>query len=965
MAGPGTISLSSFASVVNIAAIHNGYRVVVADVDLDGKPDLLFVNGSPTVVSVARNTSTIGSISFAAKVDFATATNPVDIAVADLDGDSKPEIVVANEGSNSLSVFRNTSVPGTINSGSFAAKVDFTSNGNAWSVAVGDLNADGKPDMVSANQQNGTISVFRNTSTSGVINSASFATATDFTTSEALDVSLADINGDGKTDVIVATDLPGASVLINNTTTSTIALAAKFSLGTYIRSAIVFDVDADGRPDLAGANMTNSLLTLFKNVMTTTPVPTITNFNPTSGGVGTSVTITGTNFSTTPTNNVVAFNGTAATVTASTATSITTTVPVGTTTGLVTVTVAGQTATSSSNFTIVPPPTITNFNPTSGIAGASVTITGTNFSATPANNIVMFNATTATVTASTATSITTTVPSGATSGPITVTVGGQTGTSSSNFTVNDSSPPTITDKTPTSIEQGANLQILATVADPQSTISSVSVEFKSVTKSGSATIQAMTLSGGDYSYTIPSSEIGELGIEYRITATSGGGSTTPGTFKTVAINFPASGTGLTIPYSSFGSTVSAYRIVAVPLQLTSKTTNGIFNELGAYDPEKWRMYHYAEGQTTELTGTSQIDPGWGYWLIIRDNPGNAINSGSGNSVNVTSASPLQISLKAGWNQIGNPYNFNLSWADVQAANAGLPGLRIYDGDFADGTRLDKMQGGFVNVPSDRTLTFPVVKNNSVNSGRLHDEPTVQNPLNEPNWQVVLNVEHGAMTNTISGFGMNQKASDRFDAFDGFNMPYFFDTYVRLNHAKKEGKSAYSKDIVPTQANYVWEFSVESTLKERNITLRWDNSYFGENDRQLFLWDERQQRSVDMRNLNSYTFDKATSGSFKVIFGYAEFVKEMVEVNELVLHNVWPNPAAGDVKISFTVPQSTTAMPLEFSVADITGKQHWTSSANFQSGYNEVVWKRTDAPAGVYFVQVQCGRIMKTTKLILK
>ncbi|MFM8741671.1 MAG: IPT/TIG domain-containing protein, partial [Cytophagales bacterium] len=124
---------------------------------------------------------------------------------------------------------------------------------------------------------------------------------------------------------------------------------------------------------------------------------TITSFAPASGTVGTSVTITGTNFSTTPANNVVKFNGVTATVTASTATSITATVPTGATSGTISVTVAG-TATSATSFTVVVPPTIASFAPASGTVGTSVTITGTNFSTTPANNIVFFGATRATVT---------------------------------------------------------------------------------------------------------------------------------------------------------------------------------------------------------------------------------------------------------------------------------------------------------------------------------------------------------------------------------------------------------------------------------------------------------------------------------------------------------------------------------------------------------------------------------------
>ncbi|MBS1681389.1 MAG: IPT/TIG domain-containing protein, partial [Bacteroidetes bacterium] len=168
----------------------------------------------------------------------------------------------------------------------------------------------------------------------------------------------------------------------------------------------------------------------------TTSLPTISSFNPSAGPEGTTVTITGTNFSAVAANNAVTFNGMAAVVTSSTTTSITTSVPSGATTGKIAVTVGGNTATSTTDFTVTTSlPTISSFNPSTGPEGTTVTITGTNFSAVAANNAVTFNGTAAVVTASTTTSITTSVPSGATTGKIAVTVGGNTATSTSDFTV--------------------------------------------------------------------------------------------------------------------------------------------------------------------------------------------------------------------------------------------------------------------------------------------------------------------------------------------------------------------------------------------------------------------------------------------------------------------------------------------------------------------------------------------------
>lgn len=158
-------------------------------------------------------------------------------------------------------------------------------------------------------------------------------------------------------------------------------------------------------------------------------------FNPTSGPVGTSVTIYGTGFSTTPSQNTLTFNGFTATVTSSTTTSIVSSVPSGATTGPIGVTTPSGSATSSTPFTVnaSQAPTITGFTPTIALAGTAVTITGTNFETTLANNRVGFNITEATATSATSTSIATSVPGLAGSGRISVTTPNGKATSSQDF----------------------------------------------------------------------------------------------------------------------------------------------------------------------------------------------------------------------------------------------------------------------------------------------------------------------------------------------------------------------------------------------------------------------------------------------------------------------------------------------------------------------------------------------------
>lgn len=201
------------------------------------------------------------------------------------------------------------------------------------------------------------------------------------------------------------------------------------------------------------------------------PPSSIGSFSPSSGIVGTTVTITGKNFSATAGEDMVKFNGTAATILSASASSISATVPLGATTGKISVTVNGNTTTSTADFTVIYLPTITTFSPTTGISGTAITITGTNFSTTLANNIVKFNNVIATISAATTTTLTAIVPENATTGNITVEVNGQTTTSPVNLTV----LPTLIGFAPSVGAVGSEVIITGTGFDPLAANNTVTI----------------------------------------------------------------------------------------------------------------------------------------------------------------------------------------------------------------------------------------------------------------------------------------------------------------------------------------------------------------------------------------------------------------------------------------------------------------------------------------------------------
>jgi hypothetical protein len=156
-----------FATKVEISSFGIVTAVSIGDLDADGKLDLVVVDsGYDGGVSILRNISSLGSIAFAPKVDFATGKNPSEISISDIDGDGKTDLIVLNIIGNTVSVLRNTSISGSI---SFASKVNFATGKHPNSIAPGDLDGDGKVDLVITNSGSNTLSIFRNTSSSGLV----------------------------------------------------------------------------------------------------------------------------------------------------------------------------------------------------------------------------------------------------------------------------------------------------------------------------------------------------------------------------------------------------------------------------------------------------------------------------------------------------------------------------------------------------------------------------------------------------------------------------------------------------------------------------------------------------------------------------------------------------------------------------------------------------------------------------
>jgi len=191
-------------------------------------------------------------VSFVAKADFLVGQTPSGVAVTDLNSDGKPDVVVANGGSNNVTVLLGNG------DGTLQPAVNYPVGANPSSVQIGDFNGDGKLDLIVANQASSTLSVLLGNG-DGTFQAQMVTTLLTGQYPSAFAVG--DFNGDKKLDVAVLLSLPPqgtyAIAVLPGNGDGTFQAAVNYSSGAQPSSIQTADFNGDGKADLVTLNFDN------------------------------------------------------------------------------------------------------------------------------------------------------------------------------------------------------------------------------------------------------------------------------------------------------------------------------------------------------------------------------------------------------------------------------------------------------------------------------------------------------------------------------------------------------------------------------------------------------------------------------------------------------------------------------------------------------------------------------------
>lgn len=521
------------------------------------------------------------------------------------------------------------------------------------------------------------------------------------------------------------------------------------------------------------------------------------------------------------------------------------------------------------------------------------------------------------------------------------------GSSSSSNTINVTSldivPPTITSSStpnPSKVTLG-NTPALNVIVTDNVSVTTVELLYRGISETTfkTAAMQGTGGAGGNYSITLQTDWYDSLGLEYYFKGTDQAGNSSINVSSYIQLITPS----ITLPTLPSGTDQSNYRIIAFPYQLTDNKITTVYNNVPWSDNTKAGLWWWnpilknGSGDYDQYTTSGNlqtIEPGKGYWIITRTPVSPTLSNVPAPKYNQSNL--YSMTLKPGWNQIGNPYPVPISWDKViaynQTANPGASfgPLTIYDGSgykSASGTTLlSAFEGGFVRNlgSSDVTIQIPFPGQNTT-GGRM---AALTADISQENWNIPLHINQNDRINQLGGFGMHRLAKAGIDRYDNFNPPSFLGIpEVSFTNAEHPNV-VFSNDMVQSQDDYTWTFT-PSGKEGSTAQLTWNNELNTNSSKELFLLDEELLTVIDMSSISHYDFVLTSKSSFRIFYG--NNVK--VTPSRVVASSPFPNPLNIESKstINIALPESGSEYSISMQVFNAQGGMIGSMNKRLSSG----------------------------------
>jgi hypothetical protein len=492
--------------------------------------------------------------------------------------------------------------------------------------------------------------------------------------------------------------------------------------------------------------------------------------------------------------------------------------------------------------------------------------------------------------------------------------------------------------------------------------------------------------GENYLGAIPGTEVTFAGIAYFIRAEDSAGNTTISDTVSQAIYFQdgvLSTSRIPCPYQA-GYPRGEWHQISVPAMLDQSGASAVLNdetELGNYGEPNWRLFSYQDTNGDNITdgymefrsdlesSVFRFDSGNAFWL--KANPDGAkieIDVGAGH---VLPLAPQVIGLKPGWNQIGNPFAFPISFSPNDQRIVNKLYLPDGSGGYQLTTTLQPWAGYFVFVNGNRVVDLKLA-------------PLPGNPLNktiadEAEWMFQINASCGESKDEINFLGISETSTDEWDSNDYPEPPAIGD-FISLFFPHEDWQGScknFTSDFRNSVGEgQIWNLMITTNQKSSEVNLSWNQLIIAEENLQFQLYDCIRNVTVDMEKAREYRFSRLNqeiNSPFQILVGSREFVERQVaEIQsrlpkDFCLFQNYPNPFNSTTQIRFQLPY---AEKVSLKILNLMGREvRALVNEHRAAGNHQISWdgkdnQGTEAGTGVYLCVFQAGQYFESRKVLV-
>jgi outer membrane protein assembly factor BamB len=534
---------------------------------------------------------------------------------------------------------------------------------------------------------------------------------------------------------------------------------------------------------------------------------------------------------------------------------------------------------------------------------------------------------------------------------------------------------TITHTPVTSAQENDTLTFTAAISS-EDTVDSVTL-FYDITGSRNFSTHEVSMTssdGSNYSATLDVGIFTAYGLEYYILAkdVNNQNTRTPADKGYYSVSATVSDMTST-ETTTGGSAQNSYRMISVPLMVDS-SYDTIEKQMKTLLPEgntgtDWRLFRFSPGETVpgEYPDIEAFTPGAAFWMISKNDFRFKAPSGS----TVSTSGAYNITLKAGWNDIANPWMFDISWADIEnPSGAELSALYTYNGSWSDPTappkKLEPWKGYSINNMTNMNV---VIKLNPDPSESTAKQAVERSGIS---WELSMNAFAGKAKDTSNHFGLRQGALDEWDKYDHLEPPAIGD-YVSVSFPHSDWErfpQSYTVDFRShTSKDLSWDFTVKTNISNEKVVLEFNGAEDLPEGYDYLVLDQTSGELVTLNN-DSFSFisDFSETGiserRFTVTVG-DESSRSRYEFaagpSSFMTARSYPNPFNPSTTIEYDLPRSGHVY---FTVFNSLGQE--VLSKDFgpkQQGAHSFVFDATGMISGVYFYTIKCGNASITDKMI--